>query len=497
MATYPAIDGVPVHASARILTDILRGELGFRGLVLSEGSGISFLVTEQHVAATQKQAGELAIKAGVDVGISYEDAYMQAMADNVAEGRVPVELVDRAVRRILKQKMLLGLFENPFVDPERAAAVVRRKEHRDLALQAARESIVLLKNDGNLLPLARDSRAIAVIGPNADDARNQLGDYTSQAIPQEIVTVLGGIRAKVARTAKVLHARGCDITGTARDGFAEALQAARNAEVAVVVVGERERMAAAGGTDGEGRDVASLDLSGPQEELIRAVYETGTPTVVVLINGRPLSIRWTAEHVPAIVEAWLPGEQGGHAVADVLFGDCNPSGRLPVTVPRHAGQVPITYDMKPSRGRWRDGRLSTARYVDMSGTPLYPFGHGLGYTSFEYRNLVVEPREMGPAGSVAAVVEIANTGSREGEETVQFYVRDLVSSVTRPAQMLRGFQKVRLKPGERRTVKFRLDAGALAFLDRDLKPVVEPGAFEIMVGASSQDIRARGRFEVR
>jgi beta-glucosidase len=497
MATYPAIDGVPVHASERILTAILRDELGFRGLVLSEGSGIGFLATEHHVAATQKQAGELAVKAGVDVGISYEEAYMQGLADSVAEGKVPMELIDRAVRRILRQKMLLGLFENPYVDPERAAAVVHRREHRDLALEAARASIVLLKNDKDLLPLKRDIRSIAVIGPNADDARNQLGDYTSQAILQEIVTVLGGIRAKVSRTVKVLHARGCEITGDARDDFAEALQAARNADVAIVVVGERERMARAGGTDGEGRDVASLDLTGPQEELIRAVFETGTPTVVVLINGRPLSIRWTAEHVPAIVEAWLPGERGGHAVADVLFGDYNPSGRLPVTVPRHAGQVPITYDMKPSRGRWSDSRFNMSRYVDMSGTPLYPFGHGFSYTRFEYRNLAVAPPEIGPAGSVAVTVEIANAGPREGEETVQLYLRDLVSSVTRPVQALRGFQKARLKPGERRTLKFRLDAGELAFLDRDLKPVVEPGTLEIMVGASSRDIRARGRFEVK
>ena len=333
-----------------------------------------------------------------------------------------------------------------------------------------------------------------MIGPNADDARNQLGDYTSIRILQEIVTVLGGIRAKVSGKTKVLYARGCDITGDARDGFAEARQAAKGAEVAVVVVGERERMARAGGTNGEGRDIASLDLTGPQEDLIRAVQETGTPTVVVLINGRPLSIRWTAEHVPAIVEAWLPGERGGHAVADVLFGDYNPSGRLPITVPRHAGQLPITYDYKPSR---EGGRGGMRGYVDVSGTPLYPFGHGLSYTKFDYRNLAIEPRETTAAAGVGVTLQVANTGAREGEETVQLYVRDLVSSVTRPVQQLRGFRKVRLKPGEEQAVEFRLSSEDLAFLDQDLKPVVEPGTFEIMVGASSRDIRARGRFEVK
>lgn len=495
MATYPAIDGVPTHASEKILTTILRGELGFQGLVLSEGSGIGFLMEEQHVAASQKEAGAMAVKAGVDVGISYEDAYMQGLAENVAEGKVPMELIDRAVRRILRQKMMLGLFEHPYVDPDRAAAVVHRDEHQRLALQAARESIVLLKNVKDLLPLKRDIGSIAVIGPNADDARNQLGDYTSRAILQEIVTVLGGIRAKVSPKTSVVYARGCDITGDARDGFAEALAAAKGADVAVVVAGERERMAPAGGTDGEGRDVASLDLSGPQEELIRAIHETGTPTVVVLINGRPLSIRWTAEHVPAIVEAWLPGERGGHAVADVLFGDYNPTGRLPLTFPRHAGQLPFTYDFKPTRSPGNDSGMRG--YVDMSGTALFAFGYGLSYTKFDYRELTIDPRETGPAADVGVTVKVANTGSREGEETVQLYVRDLVTSVTRPVQRLRGFQKVRLNPGEQKTVSFRLAAADLTFLDRDMKPVVEPGVFEVMVGSSSRDIRVRGRFEVK
>lgn len=494
MATYPAINGVPVHASERILTSVLRDELGFRGLVMSEGGGIAQIV-EQRVAADEKQAGQLAVKAGVDVGISFEDAYMKDLAASVREGKVPMALIDRAVRRILRQKMALGLFENPYVDPDRAVAVVHRREHQELALRTARESIVLLKNQNALLPLKRDIRTIAVIGPNADEERNQLGDYTSMKLLQEITTVLKGIRAKVPG-AEVRYAKGCEIVGNDRSGFPAAVNAARGADVAVVVVGESDWLKR-DGTNGEGKDVASLDLTGVQEDLIRAVHETGTPTVVVLVNGRPLSTRWTAEHVPAIVEAWLPGEKGGHAVADVLFGDWNPSGRLPVTVPRHSGQLPLTYDLSAMRADWTNGKLKIREYVDMDGGPLYPFGHGLSYTTFDYRNLGITPQTSSASGAIDISVEVRNTGARDGAETVQLYVRDLVASVTRPVQQLKGFEKIRLKRGESRIVRFRLASRDLAFLDRDLKPVVEPGEFEVMIGASAEDIRARGRFEIR
>jgi beta-glucosidase len=495
MATYPAIDGIPAHKSAQLLTKILRDELGFQGLVLSEGGGIGTLLNERTVE-TQKEAGELTLKAGLDVGISYESGFMKDMAENVAEGKVSVELIDRAVRRILRLKMMLGLFEKPYVDPDRAVRIVHRQEHQELALRAAQEGIVLLRNENGRLPLRTDIGTIAVIGPNADNPRNQLGDYISKAIPQEIITVLKGIRGKVSRSTKVLYAKGCEITGEDRSGFEEAKKMARRADVAVVVVGERERRAT-GGTNGEGRDVASLDLSGPQEDLIRAVHETGTPTIVVLINGRPLSIRWTAEHVPAILEAWLPGEQGGRAVADILFGEYNPSGRLALTIPRHVGQYPFYYNFKPTRGRWVDGRLEMAEYVDLKGTPLYPFGYGLSYTKFDYGNLQITPQQIGASGEVSVSVKVANAGSREGQETVQLYVRDVVSSVTRPVQELKGFEKLALAPGERKTVRFKLRSEELAYLDEHLKPVVEAGVYEVMVGASAHDIRARGRFEVK
>ncbi len=495
MATYPAIDGIPSHVSERLLTGILRDELGFRGLVLGEGGGISTSLVE-HVAATQKEAGELALKAGVDVGISYEDGFMGGMIENVRMGRVTMAMIDRAVARILRQKFTLGLFEKPLVDPERAVQIVHNQVHQKLALKAAREGIVLLKNEGNLLPFRNDLKTIAVIGPNADNPRSQLGDYTAFRVSQPVVTVLEGVKRAVPPGVRVLYERGCEVLGADRSGFERAIQAAKAADVVIVVVGENERYSPNGGTDGETLDVASLDLTGVQEDLVQAVHTAGKPTVVVLINGRPLSVRWPAEHVPAIVEAWLPGEQGGTAVADVIFGHYNPSGRLSVTVPRHVGQLPMFYNQKPSRVRWDKGRPQFKDYVDMKGGPLYPFGHGLSYTTFAYANLRIEPGVIPPAGGVRIAVDVANTGNRAGEEVVQLYLNDVVTSVTRPLEELKGFRKISLQPGERKTVEFRLGADELSYLDRNLRRVVEPGEFRIMIGRSSEDLRLSGSFRV-
>ncbi|MGI8745318.1 MAG: glycoside hydrolase family 3 C-terminal domain-containing protein [Bryobacteraceae bacterium] len=495
MATYPAIDGVPVHASSRILTNILREELGFKGLVLGEGHGITTLLDE-NVAIDQKQAGEGAIKAGVDVGISYEAGYMAPLIENVEEGRVPIALIDRATRRILRQKFTLGLFDNRFVDVDNAAKIVHAEPHQRLALQAARESIVVLRNETSLLPLRSGLKTIAVIGPNADNPRNQLGDYISHVIPQHIVTPLEGIRQRAGRDAKVLYAKGAEVLGEDRDGFPEAVAAAKAAGVAIVIVGENERRSKLGGTDGEGHDVASLDLTGVQEELIEAVYATGTPTVVVLINGRPLSTRWAAEHVPALVEAWLPGELGGTALAEILFGDYNPSGRLPITIARHSGQLPVFYNMKPARGRLDERGIRVRDYVDMPGSPLFWFGQGLSYTNFEYSNLRIAPPRIRPGGSVEVSVDIRNSGGRDGEEVVQLYIHDTVSSVTRPLEELKGFEKLNLKAGESKTAHFSLTPEELSFLNRNLERVVEPGEFRVMIGAASNDIRVSGTFNV-
>ena len=495
MATYPAIDSVPTHGSEWILTTILRQELGFQGLVLGEGGGISTLIYEG-LAATQKEAGELALKAGLDVGISYEKGYMQSMIENVREGRVSMALIDRAVRRILHQKYRLGLFENPYVDPERAVAVSHTTEHREVALRAAREGIVLLKNESGLLPLRKDLKSVAVIGPNADDAKNQLGDYTSNTVLQHIVTVLEGIKAKVSPSTKVTYVKGCNVVGTGLDEIAKARDAAKSADVAIVVVGENtwdtpDKL----GTDGEGYDVATLELTGLQEDLVKAVQSSGTPTVVVLLSGRPLAIRWIDGNVPSILEAWMCGEMGGTAVADVLFGDHNPEGRLPVTFPRHAGQLPVYYNFKPSKEYWITQGWGRP-YADMDPQPLYPFGYGLSYTKFEYSDLRIREKTIGPGGTVHLAVSIRNVGPRKGVEVAQLYIRDVLSSVTTPVKRLRGFRKVALESGEKSDVEFTLGPDDLSLLNRHLERVVEPGDFEVMIGASSRDIRLNGKFEV-
>jgi len=352
---------------------------------------------------------------------------------------------------------------------------------------------VLLKNDG-LLPLKKDLRRIAVIGPNADDLRNQLGDYTSRVIPQPVVTVLGGIRGAVAPRTEVVYAKGCGILGDDKSGFAEAERAARCADVATVVVGEAQ--GTQDPTNGESYDVASLDLTGVQEDLVKAVHATGTPTIVVLINGRPLSVRWIAEHAPALVEAWCPGERGGQAIADILFGNTNPSGRLSITIPRHVGQLPAYYNARPSKRYWlKEG--AGKRYVELPGTPLYEFGYGLSYTQFDYSNLRVEPAVIAPDGVVTVSVDVKNSGRRAGSEVVQLYLDDVLASISRPLEELRGFERIALEPGETRTVRFRLGSDELSLLDRDLKRVVEPGKFRALIGHSSADIRATGEFEVR
>jgi beta-glucosidase len=370
MATYPSINGEVAHGSETLLTKLLRDELNFNGLVMCEGGGIGILVYEK-IVSTMKEAGELCLKAGVDVSIWHEDGYMNAMRENVNEGKVAMATVDRSVRRILRIKYLLGLFENPFVDVERAVQSYNTKEDRELARQAAREGIVLLKNDKNILPLNKNIKSVAVIGPNADAERNQLGDYTANPVLVDVVTVLEGIRNKVSQATKVNYVKGCEIIGDELNEINKAKAAAKKADVAIVVVGENGEK-----TNGEAHDVASLDLTGFQEELLKAVHSTGTPTIAVLINGRPLSIRWTSENIPAIVEAWMCGEEGGNAVADVLFGDHNPGGRLPITVPRHSGQLPVYYNYMPSKDYWINRGWGKA-YIDMSALPLYPCGFGL------------------------------------------------------------------------------------------------------------------------
>jgi beta-glucosidase len=507
MASYSEMQDVPAHKSEKWMNDVLRQELGFKGVVFSEGGGFDTLLYE-HIVPTQKEAGALAIKAGIDSNLTYEPAYLGPLVENVEEGRVPMALIDRAVRRVLKLKFQLGLFESPYVDEERASRVVHSQDKQDLALRAGREAIVLLKNEKNLLPLRKNLKSVAVIGPDASNILNQLGDYSPSAIPQHVVSILEGIKAKVGPGANVTVVKGCSVLGDDKSGFPEAIRAAKNSEVAIVVVGEsqgnrsHEGLADEKGdqsppTDGEGYDVASLDLTGVQEDLVRAVYETGTPTVVVLVNGRPLSTRWIAENVPAIVEAWRPGEKGGTAVADVLFGDYNPSGRLPISIPRHVGQLPSYYNYKPSKEYWMKASWTKAKgYVDMPATPLFPFGFGLSFTNYEYSELNIEPATIRPGGEATVRFQVKNVGNRPGEETPQLYIRETYAPVSLPIKQLRGFERVSLKPGETKTVEMKLTPEDLQLLDEDMKWRVVPGDFQIMVGKSSADIPIQGVLKV-
>ncbi len=520
MNAYHEIDGIPCGASGELLTDILRNEWGFDGVVVSDYFAIAQLETTHRIAANKSDAAGLALDAGIDVELPATNCYGDPLLEAVKSGAVPSVLVDRAVARVLSLKLRLGLFENTDVNPQAAAKTIDMPEDRKLALEAARKSIVLLKNEDDRLPLKKNLRSIAVIGPSADSQRNLLGDYTYPAHARfeiktdkktgqarlvwkdknknkdrveapEVVTVLEGIQMAVGKNTKVLYARGCGVKDASQDGFPEAVKAARSADVAVVVVGDISGLMP-DATSGEMRDRSVLGLPGVQEELVQAVYETETPVVLVLVNGRPYTLKWLAEKIPAIIVAWEPGEEGGRAVADVLFGDYNPGGKLPVSFPRNEGQIPVYYYRKPSGRKsppWTD-------YVDGSADPLYEFGYGLSYTTFEFSDLVIKPAKVRAGGTVTIKAGIENTGKRAGEEVAQLYINDVVASVTRPVKELKAFERIHLEAGEKKTVTFRLPADCLAFYNRKMERKVEPGVFKVMIGNSSADIRLEGEFQI-
>ncbi|HVF45134.1 MAG TPA: glycoside hydrolase family 3 N-terminal domain-containing protein [Pyrinomonadaceae bacterium] len=489
MASYNEIDGVPSHANRWLLDRVLRQEWGFDGLVASDYYGIPQLEQLHHVAGDKAEAARLALEAGVDAELPDPDCF-QTLVQLVRDGKVSEALIDRAVARNLRAKFLLGLFENPYVDVERAARVTDSAEHRALAAEAARRSITLLKNDNNVLPLDRRAlKSIAVVGPNAN--RAHLGGYTDPT-PARGVSVLEGVTKKVGAGVKVNYAEGCKITKEGGDWWADAshppdpaederliaqaVEAARASDVALVVVGGNEDTNKEGWADNHLGDRDSLDLVGRQNDLVKAVLATGKPTVVLLINSGPLSVTYVAENAPAILEGFYLGEETGTGVADVLFGDYNPSAKLPVSFPRTVGQLPVYYNYKPTAKRG---------YLYASKEPLFPFGHGLSYTTFSYSNLKVAPARVGPGGRAQVAVTVTNTGRRAGEEVVQLYLRDVVSSVTRPVKELKDFARVSLAPGESKTVSFTITPDKLAFYDLNMERTVEPGAFDVMVGTSS------------
>jgi beta-glucosidase len=488
MPSYNEIDGVPSHANRWLLQKLLREEWGFAGHVVSDYYAIPQMVDLHHVATDKSAAAKLSIEAGVDTELPDPDAF-PTLLRLVKEGQIAEVTIDRAVARNLRAKFLLGLFENPYVDVERAVRVTNSPEHRALAAEAARRSITLLKNQNNLLPLNLNTlKSIAVIGPNA--ARVHLGGYSDD--PGRGVSVLQGIEDKVGNRIKVAYAEGCKITKEGGDWFAdtphlgdaaedqrliaEAVQVAKTADVALLVLGGNEDTNKEGWAETHLGDRDSLDLVGRQNDLVKAILETGKPTVVLLINSGPLSINYIAENVPAILEGFYLGQETGVGVADVLFGDYNPSGKLTISFPRSVGQLPLYYNRKPTARRG---------YLFANKEPLFPFGFGLGYTTFAYSNLKVNPTRIGIAGEARVSVIVTNTGKRAGDEIVQLYIRDLVSSVTRPIMELKDFKRISLAPGESKTVDFMITSDKLSFLDLNMKSIVEPGWFDIMVGTSS------------
>jgi beta-glucosidase len=520
MNAYNEIDGLPCAGSKAILDDLLRGELGFEGVVVADYYSTRLLQVHHHVASSPGEAGQRALEAGIDVELPALECYGAPLAERVRSGALSESLVDRALRRLLRMKFELGLFEDPYVDAEQSVSRYDLPEQRDLARRLAAKSIVLLKNEADLLPLDPGLSSLALIGPCADDVRLLLGDYHypahveivykrqgagadiapaagNQAFAagpyyRPMVSLLEGVRGAVAPETRIQVARGCDVTGDDDSGIAEAVSAARAAEVAILAVGGKSGLLP-DCTSGEFRDASDLGLTGLQQRLVEEVAATGTRCVVVLVNGRPLALPWIAEHVDALLEAWLPGEQGGHAVADVLFGRTNPAGRLPISIPRSVGQVPVFAGHKSGGGRSQ----MLGDYVDGPTRPLFPFGFGLSYTSFAYGELGLDPATPGPFDLVRIGVDVANVGERAGDEVVQLYLRDVVASCTRPVRQLAGFVRVALEAGQVRRVVFHLDPTQLAFYDPDMRLVVEPGEIRVFVGASSQDVRAEGRFEIQ
>jgi beta-glucosidase len=515
MNSYPELDGEVVAASRRILTDLLRGELGFDGLVVSDYEAVLMLHTYHNVVADLAGAGRLALRAGIDVELPTTLCYGDPLKAALEAGQLDLDMLDTAVRRHLGKKFELGLFDHPYVEEGRVLEIFETPAQRGLAREIARQSIVLLKNNG-MLPLQKSIGTLAVIGPNADNGRNQLGDYSYAATAEllmfqrvegsdfvnpdlayldahspRVTTVLEGIQAAVSPQTKVLYARGCDNLEDDGAGLDEAVQIAREAEAVVLVLGDRSGLVPSC-TSGETRDSAELRLPGMQEELAKAIIAQGKPVVVVLVNGRPYAIPWLDKDADAILEAWLPGEEGGSAVAEVLFGETNPGGKLPISFPRQVGQLPVFYNHKPSgmKSNWYGD------YVSEKTTPLYPFGHGLSYTSFEYRDLMVGREQVIAGETVEISLKVTNTGELQGDEVVQLYTRDEYASVPRPVKELKGYVRLTLEPAECKAITFRLPVDQLAFYDNDTHLVLEPGRVILMVGSSSDDIRLVGELEI-
>lgn len=482
MSSFNDFDGVPATASSYLLTDILRKELKFKGFVVSDYTSVMELIPHG-VAADTASAAALALNAGLDMDMQ-AGFYQAALPRLLEEGKVSMAQLDASVRLILRKKFELGLFDDPYrySDTAREKSTVMKQEFLNAARDVAGKSIVLLKNE-SVLPISKKVKTIAVIGPLAHARREMIGSWSAAGDWAKSVTLLEGIRAAVDPSTKVLYARGSNINDDSTTYFQEALRVARQADVVVLAVGE------SAGMSGEAASRSSIDLPGVQQQLVELLSQTSKPMAVVLMSGRPLTINWMSEHVPAILSAWFLGTQAGHAIADVLFGDVNPSGKLPVTFPRSTGQIPIYYSMKNTGRPMDPNNKYTSKYLDVENSPLYPFGFGLSYTSFSYSDPQLSQGSLASGDTLAVRVKLTNTGAREGAEVVQLYVRDLVGSVTRPLMELKGFQRINLKPGEQREVTFFLTYKDLEFCRIDGSFGTEPGRYVVFVGGNSRDLR--------
>lgn len=518
MAGYHELDGIPCHANHELVTDVVRDEWDFTGTVVADYFAVEELSSYHQLAGDSMEAAVLALSAGVDVELPNTDAYGEPLARAVDSGRVSVDILDTAVARVLRHKFELGLFEHPYVDEDAVDAAVHTAEHHEIAVDIARRSLVLLKNDRGILPLAPDVTSVALIGPNADDARHLLGDYSFQAhvealaearqrrgllgemmtIPDDleieeefdgVPTIRDQLAAQLGD--RLLFARGCGVLDPSTDGFDEAVATAAAAEVAILVLGDRSGLTTQA-TTGEARDRASLDLPGVQEDLVRAIAATGTPIVAVLVAGRPVGSDFLHQQSAAVLMAWLPAEFGAQAVAETLLGHTNPSGKLPISYPKAVGQVPVYYGHKLSGGRshWHGD------YVDLSTQPRYAFGHGLTYSTFELQQATLGRTQVPAGESVDVESVVANTGDVPGEEVLQLYIRDCQASVTRPVLELKSFVRVHADPGDRRAIRFQLPTGQLGFYGRDMTYTVEPGDIEVHLGFSSDALVHVGTFTI-
>jgi len=500
MNSFNSLNGIPTTASTYLLRDILKGQWNFKGFVVSDWGSVGDLIAHGY-AKNAAEAALAAITAGVDMDME-DQIYKKELPALVQSGKVSMQLIDDAVRRILTKKFEIGLFDDPFrfINEERQRQVINHPENIKAAHDIAKKSIVLLKNDtisqrkSPLLPLPKNIKKIALIGPHIKSVRENLG-FWSPWWPDDssrIITQYQGIKSKVSAGTQILYAKGCEVSDTSKSGFKEAINIAKQADVVIMSMGEQFDMS------GESRSRADITFPGVQEELIKAIYATGTPVVILVNAGRPLVFDWAADHIPAILYTWWLGTQAGAAIADVLFGDYNPSGKLPMTFPRSAGQIPIYYNHLSTGKPPKNDSVAYYRtgYIDLMQNPKFAFGHGLSYTSFEYSNLTLDRKKIKSQESIRVSVNVTNTGKRAGEETVQLYLRDKVASLVRPVKELKDFQKVFLNAGETKSVNFIITKEKLSFYNQQLDFVAEPGEFDLMIGSASDDIRLKSSFEL-